>query len=56
MCCVINIHYVQYIEKCIAGKECTFKLLSKYDFTSGKNIIFCCDLAVTQLKYTLKQD
>jgi len=34
----MNKSYAKYIEKYIAGKECTFKLLIKHDFRSVKMI------------------
>ena len=32
MCYALNINCAKYIEKCIAGKECTFKLLTEHHF------------------------
>jgi hypothetical protein len=30
--CSDKLNYADYVEKCIAGKECTFKLPTNYDF------------------------
>jgi hypothetical protein len=38
--CDKHINYAKYIKKCIAGKECTFKLLTKHNFKLVRTINF----------------
>jgi len=40
MCSAININYAKYFKQCIAGKECTFKLLTKHNFKLVRTINF----------------
>jgi len=54
--CDKHINYARYIEKCIAGKECTFKLLTKHNFKMVRTINFQLSSGCDKLKYPFKQD
>ena len=38
--CSEKLNYANYIEKCIPDEECTFKLLTEYNFKLDKKRIF----------------